>query len=39
MKMDGSDIRASFEVHTVMGITDMDAVIGEELLCKLEFRA
>ena len=33
--MDGSDIQASFEVHTIVGITDMDAVIGEEL-CKLE---
>ena len=36
--MDGSDIKVSFEVHTIMGITDMEAVIGEELLCKLKFR-
>ena len=36
--MDGSDIRASFEVHTIVSITDMDAIIGEKLLSKLEFR-
>ena len=36
--MDGSDIRASFEVRTIVGITDMDAVIDEKHLCKLEFR-
>ena len=36
--MDGSDIRASFEVRTIVGITDMDVVIGEKHLCKLEFR-